>query len=180
MNPVPPVTNTLTFSSPYIADRTLHDTRGISLAALSGWEHAAGHGRNTQGDKRSGSRAFRGVAQWKGPETIRDLGAGVPNESELEPSGGVPHRLGGASEAGGVEVRSSAGAHRPRSGVWRRLRRNQPVALTYGACCSLVSVSQDGLCALLGWPGLMSTPSGGFGGTAGQARRSALVCLTTM
>ena len=28
--------------------------------------------------------------------------AGVPHHSELEPSGGVPHRLGGASEDGGV------------------------------------------------------------------------------
>jgi len=38
----------------------------------------------------------------KGPETIRDLGAGVPNDAELEPAGGVPHRLGGAAEAGGL------------------------------------------------------------------------------
>jgi len=50
----------------------------------------------------------------------------------------------------------------------------------YGCCGSLVSVSQDGLCALLGSPVLMSTPSGGFGGGAGQASRSALVCLTTI
>jgi hypothetical protein len=28
-----------------------------------------------------------------------DLGAGVPNDAELEPCGGVPYRLGGASEA---------------------------------------------------------------------------------
>jgi len=41
---------------------------------------------------------------WKGPETIADLGAGVPNHSELEPSGGVPYRLGGVSEAGGVRT----------------------------------------------------------------------------
>ena len=40
----------------------------------------------------------------KGPETFRDLGAGVPNHSELEPSGGVPHGLGWASAAGGVRL----------------------------------------------------------------------------
>ena len=34
-----------------------------------------------------------------------DLGAGVPSHSELEPSGGVPHGLGWASEAGGVTRR---------------------------------------------------------------------------
>ena len=39
----------------------------------------------------------------KGPETICDLGTGVPDESELEPSGGVPHRLAEASEVGGVK-----------------------------------------------------------------------------
>ena len=39
-----------------------------------------------------------------GPETIRDLGTGVPHHSELEPSGGVPYRLGWASEASGVRV----------------------------------------------------------------------------
>jgi len=44
----------------------------------------------------------------KGPETIADLGAGVPNESELEPSGGVPHGLGGASEVGGVSLGEGA------------------------------------------------------------------------
>jgi hypothetical protein len=27
---------------------------------------------------------------------------GVPNDAELEPSGGVPHGLGGATEDGGV------------------------------------------------------------------------------
>ena len=41
---------------------------------------------------------------WKGPETICDLRAGVPNHSELEPSGGVPHGLGGATEGGGVSL----------------------------------------------------------------------------
>jgi hypothetical protein len=49
----------------------------------------------------------------EGPETIRDLGAGVPNHSELEPSGGVPHGLGGVSEAGGVRKRG-AGARSSR------------------------------------------------------------------
>jgi hypothetical protein len=33
-----------------------------------------------------------------------DLGAGVPNDAELEPGGGVPQGLGGASEAGGVKL----------------------------------------------------------------------------
>jgi len=41
----------------------------------------------------------------EGPETISDLGAGVPNDAELEPTGGVPHRLGGASEVGGLDSR---------------------------------------------------------------------------
>jgi hypothetical protein len=50
----------------------------------------------------------------------------------------------------------------------------------YGFWGSLVSVSQDGLCALLGSPVLMSNPSGSFGGGGGQASGSALVCLTTM
>ena len=45
---------------------------------------------------------------------------------------------------------------------------------------AMVSVSQDGRCALLGSPGVMSRPSGGCGGTGGQASRSAFVCLTTM
>ena len=39
----------------------------------------------------------------KGPETICDLGAGVPNDAEFEPSCGVPHGLGGVAEAGGVK-----------------------------------------------------------------------------
>jgi hypothetical protein len=30
---------------------------------------------------------------------------GVPNDAELEPSGGVPHRLGGATPLGGVKLR---------------------------------------------------------------------------
>jgi hypothetical protein len=38
----------------------------------------------------------------KGPETICDLGTGVPNHSELEPGCGVPHGLGGAMKARGV------------------------------------------------------------------------------
>ena len=38
----------------------------------------------------------------KGPETIRDLGTGVPHHSQLEPSGGVPHRLGRAAADGGL------------------------------------------------------------------------------
>jgi hypothetical protein len=46
----------------------------------------------------------------KGPETIPDLGAGVPNHTELELRCGVPHRLGGASEAGGVRLRSVSAA----------------------------------------------------------------------
>jgi hypothetical protein len=46
----------------------------------------------------------------KGPETICDLGAGVPHHSELEPSGGVPHGLGGAAEDGGVRLRSVSAA----------------------------------------------------------------------
>ena len=33
----------------------------------------------------------------EGPETICDLGAGVPNDAELEPSGVVPHGLGRAA-----------------------------------------------------------------------------------
>jgi hypothetical protein len=53
----------------------------------------------------------------KGPETIYDLGAGVPNDVELEPGGGVPHRLGEASEAGGVrlglQVGGAARVHGP-------------------------------------------------------------------
>ncbi len=40
----------------------------------------------------------------KGPETICDLGAGVPNHSELELRCGVPHGLGGVPEAGGLRV----------------------------------------------------------------------------
>jgi len=58
-----------------------------------------------------------------------------------------------------------------------------PIRITpgnYGFWGSLVSVSQDGLCALLGLPGLMSTPFGGFGGFGGQASRSTLACLITM
>ena len=50
----------------------------------------------------------------------------------------------------------------------------------YGSLDNLVAVSQSGLCALVGSPMLMSAPSGGLGGGAGQASRSALVCLTTM
>ena len=46
---------------------------------------------------RSGSRGAQ-----RGPETIRALGTGVPNHSELEPSGAPSYGLGGASEAGGV------------------------------------------------------------------------------
>ena len=45
----------------------------------------------------------------KDPETISDLGAGVPNHSELEPSGGDSNRLGGASEVGGMKEPSSGG-----------------------------------------------------------------------
>jgi hypothetical protein len=41
---------------------------------------------------------------WKGPETICDLGAGVPNDIELQPSRGGPHRLGRAPEASGMTV----------------------------------------------------------------------------
>ena len=37
---------------------------------------------------------------------------GVPNDAELEPSGGVPHRLGGATEDGGVRATS---AYAPRA-----------------------------------------------------------------
>ena len=48
----------------------------------------------------------------KGPETISDLGASVPNHSELEPSGGIPHRLGAATEDGGVRATS---AYAPRA-----------------------------------------------------------------
>jgi hypothetical protein len=40
-----------------------------------------------------------------------DLGAGVPNHSELEPSGGVPYGLGGASEVGGVKWKYALGSH---------------------------------------------------------------------
>jgi len=55
-----------------------------------------------------------------------------------------------------------------------------PSPESYCSTGSLVAVSQAGLCALLGSPGVMSAPSGGFGGIAGHASRSALVCLTTM
>jgi len=50
--------------------------------------------------------------KWTASESMRPRGlgiefvAGVPNHSELEPSGGVPHRLGGASEDGGVSFGS--------------------------------------------------------------------------
>ncbi len=64
------------------------------------------------------------------------------------------------------------------------LSSTPPIRITLddycSSCGSLVLVSQAGLCALLGSPGVMSTPSGGFGGIAGHASRSALVCLTTM
>ena len=39
----------------------------------------------------------------KGPETICDLGTGVPHHSQLELRCGVPHGLGGAAKAGGLD-----------------------------------------------------------------------------
>ena len=45
------------------------------------------------------------VRKWD-PDRSRDplFFSGVPNDAELEPSGAVPHRLGGASEDGGVAL----------------------------------------------------------------------------
>ena len=39
----------------------------------------------------------------------RGLGSIVPNHSELEPSCGVPHRLGGATEDGGLRQTGPGG-----------------------------------------------------------------------
>ena len=47
----------------------------------------------------------------QGPETIRDLGTGVPHHSELEPSGGVPHGLGWSAKACGVKWKYALGSH---------------------------------------------------------------------
>ena len=60
-------------------------------------------GRRNQHHPRACPR-IGAYSKQKGPETIADSGAGVPNHSELEPSGGVPHRLGGAAEDGGVRL----------------------------------------------------------------------------
>ncbi len=51
----------------------------------------------------------------------------------------------------------------------------RPMSEDYGSWESLVSVSQDGLCALLGSPVLMSIPFGGFGGSAEGDECSELV-----
>jgi hypothetical protein len=62
--------------------------------------------RDISAERRSPAQGRLGSCRiQKGPETIRDLGAGVPNHSELELRCGVPHGLGGAAEAGGVTPR---------------------------------------------------------------------------
>ena len=53
---------------------------------------------------------------------------GVPNDAELEPSGGVPHRLGEASEDGGVRCSiagnsNRADNHQPSRGVQTAILR---------------------------------------------------------
>jgi hypothetical protein len=54
---------------------------------------------------------YDGGEYCEGPETICDLGAGVPNHSELELRCGVPHRLGGDAEAGGMKWKYALGTH---------------------------------------------------------------------